>query len=153
MVAAVAASITASAPLEDRVLLKEVGGHWVNLKDIHNSAAAYKAANPDYRRLRAPEALAEQDKRTTMELLEGPESQQARQRAIAKEQWLQKKSLELDLREAKKTQAKADYQLRKGQWKPPGSRKRRRNGEGASDDNSEGHVDALYVWDDANIIS
>lgn len=42
-VAAVATNITTKARPEDRVLLKELGGHWVNLKDIHNAAAAYKA--------------------------------------------------------------------------------------------------------------
>lgn len=59
-----------------------------------------------------------EEKEIPAELLEGTESQQAR-RALYKEQWLQKclekKSLEWDLREARKAQAKEDSQIRKGQ--------------------------------------
>lgn len=97
------------------------------------------------------------------ELLEGTASQQARW-ALFKEQWLQKclekKSLEWDLREARKIQAKEDSQIQKGQWKPPpGSRKRQLNmGENGdkflpvSDEDSEGHADGVYEWDDEPVV-
>lgn len=103
-----------------------------------------------------------EEKEIPAELLEGTESQQTR-RALSKEQWLQrcheKKSLEWDLREARKAQAKEDSQIRKGQWKPPtGSRKRHQN-EGrndsflpSSDEDSEGHADGVYEWDDEPVV-
>lgn len=47
----VAANVTARHRPEQRTALKDVGGHWVTLLDIHNSATAYKSANPDVRRV------------------------------------------------------------------------------------------------------
>lgn len=99
-----------------------------------------------------------EEKEIAAELLEGTTAQQA-QRFLTKEQWLQqwreKKSLEWDRRDAKKTQAAVDAQLRKAQWKPPtGSRKRRRievKNEVEilpSDEDSEGYADAEYEWDE-----
>lgn len=95
------------------------------------------------------------------ELLEGTESQQAR-RTLTKEQWLQqclqRKSLEWDLRKAKKVQAKEDSQLRKAQWKPPpGSRKRRRTDDREMendflpDEDIEGLAEAPFEWDEPMI--
>lgn len=86
---------------------------------------------------------------------QGTESQQAG-RALPKEQWLQYESSQWDLRQAMKQHAvKEDSQSRKEQLKPPGSRKRRWNGEGVgngtfppSDKDTEGHADALHGWDD-----
>lgn len=56
-VAAVAANFTAKARPEDRVLLNELGGYWVNLKDVHNSAAVSKATNRHIKRIGAREGV------------------------------------------------------------------------------------------------
>lgn len=58
-IAAVTANVTAKTRPKDRVILKELGGHWLNLNDVHNSAAAYKAANSDLRRIGARQAWKE----------------------------------------------------------------------------------------------
>lgn len=50
-VAAVTANITGKNRPQDRAMLKNLGGHWFNLQDAHNAAAAYKSVNPDPRRV------------------------------------------------------------------------------------------------------
>lgn len=59
-VAAVTANVTAKDRPKDRVVLKNLGGHWLNLKDVHNSASVYKAANPDYKRIGTRDTWSEQ---------------------------------------------------------------------------------------------
>jgi len=49
----VAANITARHQPKQRVALKALNGHWVILLNVHNSAATYKSANPDVRRVGA----------------------------------------------------------------------------------------------------
>lgn len=45
----VAANLRAIHRPADRKKLHGAGAHWLNLKDVHNQGAAYKAANPDVR--------------------------------------------------------------------------------------------------------
>lgn len=197
-VAAVAANLTVKAGPQDRVLLKELGGHWINLKDVHNSATAYKAkeagdTGPAERSLavreicdslfqqycsmeeasagwengvrkRFPEHWIGQLRvmagkvcqAGSDDMVRGKEtrpesSQRTEGQALTKEQWLQYESSQWDLREAMKQHAaKEDSQPRKEQLKPPGSRKRRRNGDEVdngtfppSEKDTEGHSDAL----------
>lgn len=80
-VAAVAAHVTAQARPEDRLLLKELGGHWVSSKDVHNSAAVYKAAGPDVRRIGAQETWAEQIDSALRWLLEQKKEEEGKWKA------------------------------------------------------------------------
>lgn len=45
-VAEVTANITAKNRPQDRTVLKELGGHWMDLQDVQNSATMYNAATP-----------------------------------------------------------------------------------------------------------
>ena len=45
----VSANLRAIHRPEDRKKLHEAGAHWLNLKDVHNQGAAWKAVNPDVR--------------------------------------------------------------------------------------------------------
>ena len=56
----VAATMTARDRPEQRSTLKDVGGHWMTLLDVHNSATAHKSANPDLRRTGAKKPWEEQ---------------------------------------------------------------------------------------------
>ncbi|MCJ1419996.1 2,5-diamino-6-(ribosylamino)-4(3H)-pyrimidinone 5'-phosphate reductase, partial [Xylographa parallela] len=101
-ISVVADTLTARYRPLERTVLKDLGGHWLTLADVHNSAAAHKAAHPDTRRRGEETSWVEQ--------LDDAESQQARpaQKAITEEQWLQKKAEEWDQMEEKRKQEEED---------------------------------------------
>ena len=153
-ISVVADTLTARYRPLERTVLKDLGGHWLTLADVHNSAAAHKAAHPDTRRRGEETSWVEQ--------LDDAESQQARpaRKAITEEQWLQKKAEEWDKMEEKRKQEEEDSQLRREQWLPPkGSRMRKPQTTGAengmwlpSNQDDGSLVDAQFEWDDATVI-
>ncbi|MCJ1427534.1 hypothetical protein MMC29_005437 [Sticta canariensis] len=83
-----------------------------------------------------------EEKEISAESSEGTESQQARRRPLAEDEWLQKKSLEWDCRETRKAKAKEDSGFKKDSGNNLSATTE------TSDEDSEGHGDALYEWDE-----
>ncbi|MCJ1433071.1 hypothetical protein MMC27_002430 [Xylographa pallens] len=153
-ISVVADTVTARHRPSERTVLKDLGGHWLTLADVHNSAAAHKAALPDTPRRGEETSCVEQ--------LDGAEQRQAQRarKPITKEQWLQKKAEEWDKMEEKRKQEEEDSQLRREQWLPPkSSRNRRPRTMGTatrmwlpSDRHEESLADAQFEWDDVTVI-
>ncbi|MCJ1288690.1 hypothetical protein MMC34_000219 [Xylographa carneopallida] len=151
-------SLVADAITAERAVLKDIGGHWLTLADVHNSAAAYKTAHPDAcvrgahtpRKEQNGPALQTQDDDETSGESVSPACQ-----PTAKEQWLAKKAAEWDKREEKRRQKTEVLQLRERLLLPPKvSPKRKRRAPGVnngmwlpSGDDENGVADAPFDWD------
>ena len=151
-ISAVAETITARHRPQEWSILKDLGGHWLTLADVHNSAAAHKSAHPDLWIGQPGTMVGEIRKAGTCDiveeneiLVEQPEETESRQarKPLTKEQWLERKAAEWDKMEERRLQAMKDSQLRKGQGLPPkGSRKRVRR------THEERYADAPFEWED-----
>ncbi|MCJ1287665.1 hypothetical protein MMC26_007017 [Xylographa opegraphella] len=168
-ISVVAETVTAKHRPSERAILKDLGGHWLTLVDVHNSAAAHKAAtaidmasHPNSRRCRGRSSPEEQ----ASQALEPPQAQgddktgeeglRRARKPLTKEQWLAKKAAEWDRREERRKQQAEDARLRSGQGLPPeGSWKRKQGITGgddascsSSDEDEEDFADAPFEWDD-----